>query len=73
MPIPRSVRLWYGHWRLGLKIKEMKKPGLWDRGIVTGESGQKPDWKKWPSLSDSDMVTGESMMLYFYMEHDCPQ
>ncbi len=26
--------------------------------MVTGGPGQKPDWKKWPSLSDSDMVTG---------------
>ncbi len=36
----------------------MKKPDLWDRGMVTGGPGQKPDWKKWPSLSHSDMVTG---------------
>ncbi len=36
----------------------MKKPGLWEPDMVTGETGQKPDWKKWPCLSDSDMVTG---------------
>ncbi len=26
---------------------------------VTGGLGQKPDWKKWPGVSDSDTVTGE--------------
>ncbi len=26
--------------------KKMKKPGLRDRGLVTGRLGQKPDWKK---------------------------
>ncbi len=26
--------------------KKMKKPGLWDRGMVNGGPGQKPDWKK---------------------------
>ncbi len=26
--------------------KKMKKLGLWDRGMVTGEPGQKPYWKK---------------------------
>ncbi len=30
----------------------------WDRGMVIGGLGQKPDWKKWPGLSDNDMVTG---------------
>ncbi len=34
------------------------KLGLWDRGMFTGRQGQKPDWKKITSLSDSDMVTG---------------
>ncbi len=28
------------------KKEKEKKPGLWDRGIVTGGPGQKPDWKK---------------------------
>ncbi len=37
----------------------MKKPGVWDRGMVTGGPGQKSDWKKWPGLSDSDMVIGK--------------
>ncbi len=32
----------------------MKKPG----GVATGGPGQKPDRKKWPSLSDSDMASG---------------
>ncbi len=31
---------------------------MWDRGMVTGGPGQKPDWRRWPGLSDSDMVTG---------------
>ncbi len=35
----------------------MNKPGLWDCGMVTGELGKKPDWKKRPGLSDSDIVT----------------
>ncbi len=39
-------------------LKKLKNSGLWDYGLVTGEPGQKPDWKKWPGLSDSDMVTG---------------
>ncbi len=26
--------------------KKMEKPGLWDRGTVSGGPGQKPDWKK---------------------------
>ncbi len=26
--------------------------------MAIGGAGQKPDWKKWPGLSDSDMVTG---------------
>ncbi len=34
------------------------KPSLWEHGMITGGLGQKPDWKKWFSLSDSDMVTG---------------
>ncbi len=36
----------------------MKKPGLWDRGMVTGGLSQKPDFKKMTRLSESDMVTG---------------
>ncbi len=39
-------------------LKKWKKPGLWDRGVTTGGSGQKPDRKKWPGLSDSDMTSG---------------
>ncbi len=36
----------------------MKKTSLWDRGVATGVSGQKPDRKKWTGLSDSDMASG---------------
>ncbi len=43
----------------------MQKPGLWDRGMVTGESGQKLIEKKWPGLLDSDMVTGGLNLLFF--------
>ncbi len=56
-----SVRPWYGHWRLEskmcLKKKNEKNTGLWDRGMVTGGPGQKPDWKKM-TRSVSDKVTG---------------
>ncbi len=43
--------------------KKWKKPSLRDGGMVTGEPGQKPDWKKWPCLSDSDTVTGGLISL----------
>ncbi len=39
------------------KIK-IKNPCLWDRDVATGGPGQKPDRKKWPSLSDSGMASG---------------
>ncbi len=29
-----------------MTFKKMKKPGLWDLGVATGELGQKPDRKK---------------------------
>ncbi len=50
-------------WSLTFRVKNVfekkrKKPGLWDRGMVTGGLGQKPDWKKMTGLSDSDLVTG---------------
>ncbi len=46
MSIPRSHR------------PDFLKPSLWDRGTVIGWPGQKPDRKKWPGPSDSDMVPG---------------
>ncbi len=36
----------------------MKKRGLWNRGVATGEPDQKPYRKKWPGLSDSGMASG---------------
>ncbi len=36
----------------------MKKPGLWDGGMVTGVPGENLIEKNWPGLSGSDMVTG---------------
>ncbi len=39
-------------------FKKWKKPGLWDRGVATGEPGQKSDRKKLPGLSDSGMASG---------------
>ncbi len=36
----------------------MKKPNLWVRGMVTDGPVENLIEKKWPSLSDSDMVTG---------------
>ncbi len=41
----------------------MKKPSLWDRGMITGGPGQKPDWKKMTGLSDSDLVTGGLILI----------
>ncbi len=51
---------WYGHWHLGQKCvwKNMKNPGLWGHGMVTGGRVKNLIEKKWPGLSDSDMVTG---------------
>ncbi len=34
--------------------------------MVTGGPGQKPDWKKLPGLSDSDMVTGGKIVFDTY-------
>ncbi len=47
----------------------MKKPGLWDHGVVTGGPVQKPDWKKWPGLSDSNMVTGGLIFPFLHSLH----
>ncbi len=44
--------------------KKMKKPGLPDHSMVTGGPGQKPDFKKCPGLSDSDMIA-DGLILYF--------
>ncbi len=60
----------------------LKEPSLWDRGMVTGGPGRKPDWKKndpicqtviwpqkkWSDLSDSDMATGglRNIILFFF-------
>ncbi len=39
-------------------LKKWKKSGLWDCGVATGGSGQKPDRKKRLGLSDSGMASG---------------
>ncbi len=57
----RSVRPWYGHWRLGSKMCLKKK---WKNPICETVVWSMVDRvknlieKKWPRLSDSDMVTG---------------
>ncbi len=43
------------------------KPGWRDRGMVTGGGGlgQKPDWKKWPGLLDTNMVAAGLRKSFF--------
>ncbi len=40
---------------------------MWDRGIVTGRPGFNLIKKKWPGISDSDMVTGRWIAVTFFM------
>ncbi len=69
MTIPRSHRPgpWYGHWRPTSKRWQkknlvcetaiwplaLKKPGLWDWGMVTGGPGEKPERRHPSSIKTS--------------------
>ncbi len=58
----RFMRPWYGHWRLGSKMCLKKK---WKKTVcqtvvwsLLTDRVKNLIGKKWPGLSDSDMVTG---------------
>ncbi len=57
----RSVRPWYGHWRLGSKMclkKKWKKPVYETMVWSLADRVKNLIEKQWPGLSDSDIVTG---------------